>query len=877
MIGQTISHYKILEKIGAGGMGIVYKAEDIKLKRTVALKFLPPELTRDQEAKKRFLHEARAASALDHLNICNIYEIDETDEGQMFMAMAYYRGKTLKEKLASLPLPIAEAIDIAIQIAQGLHEAHQNHIIHRDIKPANIIITDKGQVKILDFGLAKLRGATRLTKEGTTLGTVAYMSPEQAAGEKVDHRSDIWSLGVILYEMITGQLPFKGEYDLAVMYAIMNEDPERITAVRSGLSHEIEDIIVKTLNKNPAERYQHLDDLLVDLKRAKGDSTTGRKASAVKRRKPIRSVLVAAVVLFTAFLAGYFIVNTTFQRKKPPALEKPMLMVLPFENLGNPEDAYFTDGMHEEVTTRLAMVKNLGVISRISARKYLDSTKSIKEIGQELSIQYVLKGTVRWARSKTDPEKIRISTHLIRVADDTLIWADTYDRVINDVFEVQTDIARRVAAELNITLEESERRFVEITYTKNVEAYHAFLRAEYLIDQPHFTQDMWPEVIRNYEKAVELDPEFALAWAELARAHARLVFFNLDLSPERRQKAIRTAERAMKLNPGSPQIHLALSYYNLWISRNPQKALKELKIAQAGMPSNTHVMFAKSSIYELQGRFDESIMFMKKAHQLNPLSTSILIQMALDYWFTRQYQACIEASDKALALVPDEDWAHLHKVVGYWSWKGAVPEARMSIEKTRKSHSWVPYVWFWQEIGERKFQQALQRLETNQIEWIDIKISKIPRSQAEAYLFEFMGKREQSRQSLKKAKKILEAEILKSPEDPRLHSALGIALASLGEREAALREGSRAYEILPVDRDAVYGTPFIHDLGLIHTILGEYDLALDQVEYLFLKIPSVFSPGWMKLDPRWDRLKDLPRFLTIMEKYRMKFKHLYEQ
>jgi serine/threonine protein kinase/tetratricopeptide (TPR) repeat protein len=872
MKGQTISHYKILEKIGSGGMGVVYKALDTKLDRTVALKFLPPHLSINKEEKQRFIHEAKAAAALDHPHICNIHEIGETDDGQIFIAMGYYEGVTLKDKIACRPFPIADVIGIAIQVAEGLNKAHKKDIVHRDIKSANIIITEEGEAKILDFGLAKLRGVTKLTKEGTTLGTVAYMSPEQATGEAVDLRSDIWSLGVVLYEMIAGQLPFKGQYDQAVMYAIMNEQPEPLTALRSGVPAELERMVNKALAKNPQHRYQHMDELLADLQCLREESDKKKEPLPSPRKFSGKRVLVFSGIFLVVAILAVILGLLWLKTRSDPQPERKMLVVLPFENLGHSEDEYFTDGMHEEITTRLAMVRNLGVISRSSAMKYVNTKKTIKEIGQELRVQYILKGTVRWARSTTGPEKVRISTHLISVADDTHIWADTYDRVIDDIFQVQTDIARKVVGELNITLGENERKAVEISHTDNMEAYHAFLKAEYLIDQPHFTQKMWPEVINNYEKAVELDPEFALAWAELSRAHARLVFFQLDLSRERRERARRAAERAMELNPESPKVHLSLSYYHLWISRDTQQALKELETAEKGLPNSTSIMYAKATIYEVQGRFQDILKVMKRARELNPLSASILLKMALAYWLTREYPQAIEVAQQALALAPDGNWAHLYKVMNFWCWKGAVKEARKAIEKTQPSHSWVPYVWLWQEIGERKFQQAIDRLATSNKEWINIKIFKIPRTLAYAYLYEFMEKPQKARQYYKEAKKVLEAEIKKSPNDPRLHSSLAITLASLGEKEQAIQESKRATQILPISKDAVYGIPYFHELALTYTIIGDYEAALDQIEYL-LSIPSTVSPAWLSLDPRWDRLKKLPRYQQIMQEYKKREKY----
>ena len=363
MIGETISHYKILEKLGEGGMGVVYKAEDTKLDRTVALKFLPPELTKDPEAKERFIHEAKAASAIEHENICNIHEIDETEDGHIFIAMACYDGDSLQEKIEKGPFNIEEAIDIGTQIAEGLHEAHEKGIVHRDIKSANIMITTKGQAKIMDFGLAKLRGQKKLTKDGTTVGTVAYMSPEQARGEEVDHRTDIWSLGVVLYEMITGQRPFKGEYDQAVVYSILNEDPRPVTGLRTGVPMELEGIIAKALTKNPQARYQHIDELAVDLQRIKRESTietlpSSRSRDIELQKKHRRPLLIGSLIFVIVIITALAYLN--FNKPRPPATPsvestvghewQNSIAVLPFENMSaDPDQEYFCDGMAEEI------------------------------------------------------------------------------------------------------------------------------------------------------------------------------------------------------------------------------------------------------------------------------------------------------------------------------------------------------------------------------------------------------------------------------------------------------------------------------------------------------------------------------------------------
>jgi serine/threonine protein kinase len=298
MIGKTVSHYRILEELGRGGMGIVYKAEDTKLKRTVALKFLPSELNHNEDAKNRFIHESQAAAALNHPNICTIHEVDES-EGQSFIAMECIEGRSIREKIETGPLKLKDTVDIAIQVAEGLKEAHGKDIVHRDIKSANIMVTEKGRAKIMDFGLAKLSGKTKLTRTGTTLGTVAYMSPEQTRGEEVDHRSDIWSLGVILYEMVTGQLPFKGDYEQAIVFSILNEEPEPVTSVRTGVPMDLEKIIHKSMKKNPGERYQSVSDLLVDLRALVIRAESGKAKTQVSDvERPIKKYMVLLTVYF---------------------------------------------------------------------------------------------------------------------------------------------------------------------------------------------------------------------------------------------------------------------------------------------------------------------------------------------------------------------------------------------------------------------------------------------------------------------------------------------------------------------------------------------------------------------------------------------------
>jgi TolB-like protein/predicted Ser/Thr protein kinase len=439
MIGETISHYRILEKLGGGGMGVVYRAEDLKLKRTVALKFLPHEWSGDANSRERFMREAQAASALDHPHICTIYEIDETDDGQLFIAMAFYEGETLKKRIDRGPLPTREAVNFAIQAAEGLTKAHEKGITHRDIKPANLLVTSEGDVKIVDFGLAKLAGEHGLTRTGSTVGTPHYMSPEQARGEEVGPATDIWSLGVVLYEMVTGVRPFRADSADAVIHAIRHDQPMPIRDLRPDPPPMLERIVQRAMEKDPENRYVSAEELLTDLRTLEeAESEASLKTTTVPAATGTRRWLtVAAPIAGVVLLAVVALLLWQAPKAPPPGPteEGPKrIVVLPFDNLGPPEDEYFADGMTEEIISRLAAVSGLEVISRTSAMNYKGTGKNVRQIGEELEVHYALEGTVRWDRSGVNGGRVRITPQLIRVANDAHLWSERYDRVIEDIF-----------------------------------------------------------------------------------------------------------------------------------------------------------------------------------------------------------------------------------------------------------------------------------------------------------------------------------------------------------------------------------------------------------------------------------------------------------
>ncbi|MCK5619836.1 MAG: protein kinase, partial [Candidatus Krumholzibacteria bacterium] len=513
--------------------GEVYLAEDTRLHRRVALKFLNQTLREDSDAHDRLVREARAASQLSQANIVAIHAIEETDD-HLFIVMEYVEGQSLRELIKSGAVGQDRALDFAGQILAALSAAHDKDIVHRDIKSDNIKVTDKGQVKVLDFGLARSLGAAEVTRLGSSVGTPAYMSPEQVQGETADHRSDLFSFGVVFFEMLTGHRPFKGKHESAITYSIVNEDPEPLSAYLPDVPAGLQTIMNKLLAKNREQRYQSAADVLADLDRMRAGSAPAARP-AFKGRRVLPTIAGVAVVAMI-IVAAVFIF-----RDRPggpaPTVERSQrikLVVLPFENLGPTDHEYFADGITEEITTRLAKLSNLGVISRKSAMMYKDSEKSLKDIGAELDVKYALEGTIRWERSAT-ADRVRINTQLIRVSDDTHLWAERYERVFEQIFELESEIAENVAEALNVTLLAPELAALQEEPTENFEAYDFYLKGRDLYERADGVDDR-RLATGMLEKAVKLDSTFALAHALLARIYTNDYFNNLNREEPRLQQ-----------------------------------------------------------------------------------------------------------------------------------------------------------------------------------------------------------------------------------------------------------------------------------------------------------------------------------------------------
>jgi serine/threonine protein kinase len=622
MIGRTIQHYKILEKLGGGGMGVVYKAEDIKLKRLVALKFLPPYLTEDNEAKKRLIIEAQAASSLDHPNICTIHEINETEDGRLYMAMALYDGETLQEKIDKSLLTIDETIETTLQICEGLEKAHTKNIIHRDLKPPNIMITSEGRVKILDFGLAKLSGNSKLTKEGTTLGTTKYISPEQIRGERADERSDIWALGVILYEMISGDTPFNGEYEQAVIYSIINEEPKQFSGLIVRVPIKLEKIVNKCLSKSPSERYQHVNELITDLEeltQKTGTSQSIKYPAKTPSNKKLRYYILGGFIVLLLVIAGVFYFNGE-ERKTINSIA-----ILPLANLSNEEDQnYFVQGMHEALITELSQITALRVISRQSVLRYRETEKSVPEIARELDIDAILQGSVLKIG-----EKIRISAQLVSIEPERNLWAKTYDSNLQNILALYSNVASSIAEEIQVKITpEQEARLVNRPQVKP-EAYNAYLLGRNQYER--FTKDGFESSVKYFRESIEMDSTFALAYALLGESYAWAGFYNWVSVNEARLQAEAAAKKGLALDKNLGEAYLAMATIQYLLNWNFDEAEKEFKHA-IGLTSNPIVFHQYGIFLSVVGRHEEAIKMLEKALELDPLSALIHCDLTWRLW-----------------------------------------------------------------------------------------------------------------------------------------------------------------------------------------------------------------------------------------------------
>jgi serine/threonine protein kinase/tetratricopeptide (TPR) repeat protein len=881
--GSQIGQFRIEQELGRGGMGAVYLAHDTKLGRPVAIKSVPSEMMSNRLVRKRWKREAQLLASLNHPNIATIYEELEEAEGVGYLVLEYVAGQTLAERIARGGLKLEEALTIALQIAEAISAAHEHDVIHRDLKPGNIKITPEGKVKVLDFGLAKALGGepsekpTTITQPGRLMGTPAYMSPEQARGKPVDHRSDIWSFGCVLYEMLTGRVPFKGETISDTLANILDRDPDwQVLPQRTPANIQV--LLRRCLEKDRRRRLQHMGDAAIEISEtlnlpaavppvttAPPVSVESEIAAKAKSRR-IAMILGAAIIIVLFGIAVWFI----SKKPTPPSRKEIRLVVLPFENLGSAEDEYFADGITEEIMSRLSAIHTLGIISRTSAIQYKDSDKTIRQIGEELGVEYVLEGTVRWERPSEGASRVRVTPQLIRVSDDTHLWSDGYDAVLASIFQVQSDIAERVAQALDVTLLEPERRALKSRPTENMEAYEYYLRGnEYLrIGQRTELENDLGIAMQMYQKAVELDPNFALAYARLSRPHVFMYWWHHDRSEERLTMAKQAIDKAFRLNPNLSEAHLALGWYYYHGHLDYDRALEEFAITRKSQPNNSNLFMAIGSVQRRQGKFEQAVDNLKKWSELDPLSVRAMEQVGVTFRLMRKYPEAERYYERAISLSPDWPIPYAEKAQLYLLWERSTQEARAVLQEALDNvksteESSIVNVLVTLDVFDGNYQEALDRLSLKS-EDIDNQFNFIPNALRCARIYGYMNKKELAKKYYQEARSILESKIQEHPEDSRFHSALGIAYAGLGRKEDAIREGKLGVKLLPVTKEAWRGLYRVEALAEIYVMVGEFDVAIDQLEFL-LSVPGEMSIPLLRLDPAWDPLRDHPRFERLLE------------
>ncbi len=667
--------YRILEEIGRGGMGIVYKAEDTKLKRTVALKFLPQQWTSDAGARERFIHEARAASALDHPNICNIHEIEETEEGRMYISMAYYEGESLREKIKREPLKAEEAIGIAIQVAQGMAKAHAKGIVHRDIKPANIRITNEGVAKIVDFGLAKLAGQVKLTREGTTVGTVAYMSPEQARGDAVDRRTDIWSLGVVLYEMLSGKMPFKGDYEQTLIHSILKSEPEPIPKFRKDLPAGLANIIAKTLAKNPASRYQTMDELVEDLGAvAEGLKPLRAKAGLFQGR----FLGIKKIYAYTGLAAFFIFIALALLFLFPKRGQVyDSLAVLPFEiRSQDPQQEDLADDLAESLIFKFHATRSLRVpmFNRIAG--YKKTRKSCREIGREQKVKAVLYTSIQ----RTGDDIYALWT-LLDASTGLPLWTKEETRGLAEKGNLLSEVALDILHKIQAQLGPDEKKRVSSDQMTNVRAYDAYLEAkqDFKAFNADPTFERWKLIYAHIQKAIDIDSQYATFYWFLSSWWLFGQGNNFISSKEALVGAEAAIEKGLALDSDSAEMHIASATLNQlkWDWEGCKREAKRAIELAPGDP-NAHNWY--SVALGTLGFYDESIAEMKRAMREDPSFDNSGYQFGWRYFFARRYDEAIAILREGLQRTPNDAYTRSCLALSY-AMKGMRAEASAEADK----------------------------------------------------------------------------------------------------------------------------------------------------------------------------------------------------
>jgi serine/threonine-protein kinase len=876
--------YVLERELGRGGMATVYLAQDVKHKRPVALKVLHPELAASL-GPERFEREIEIAARLQHPHILTVHDSGET-AGHLWFTMPFVEGESLRDRLRrERQLPLDTALQIAREAARALDYAHQHGVVHRDIKPENILLTKDGSSLVADFGIARaLGGDEHLTQTGMSVGTPAYMSPEQASGEKtIDARTDVYSLGAVLFEMLAGEPPYTGPTAQAIILKRFTEPVPSVRRGRPSVPEGVDQAIQRALAPVPADRFATAAEFGRALQPAvtagaataaattvatpaAGPSSTSAPAALGPTGSGPRRVPVAAVMLILGFLIGLgalFAWRRSHHDEEAAGGGLKRLAVLPFDNLGDSADAYFADGVTDEIRGKLTALPGLQVTASNSSSQYKRTTKLPRQIAAELGVDYLLVGKVRWEKGAGSASRVRVSPELIDVTTGAAKWQQPFDAAITDVFQVQADIAGKVASALNVALGDSTRHELAAKPTANLAAYDAYLKGE-AASQGLAGAD--PASLRRaigfYGQAVALDSAFVPAWAQLARARAYL-YFNGTPTPELAAQARHAAERAQTLGPDRPEGQLALGDYYGSVLQNNRQSLAAYEAGLKLAPKNVDLLGGAGVAEEALGRWDAALPSLAKAEALDPRSATVAVRTGLALLYLRRYPEAQAATDRALALAPAtlriiEQKAMVALAQGDLTGAQAVVRAGLAAtEPAALLAFFANYQDLYWVLDDAQQQQLLtlppSAFDNDRGTWAIVR----------AQTYDLRGNRAQARVYADSARLANEEVLRATPGDGQRHVFRGLALAYLGRKAEAIKEGERAVALWPISRDAYNGAYIQHQLVRIYLLVGEPEQALDQLEPL-LTIPYCLSPGWLRIDPTFAPLKGNPRFERLV-------------
>jgi TolB-like protein/tetratricopeptide (TPR) repeat protein len=862
--GTRLGAYEILAPIGAGGMGEIYRARDASLNRDVAIKVLPESLAADPDALERFEREALAVAALSHPNILAIHAFGEQD-GIRYAVMELLEGETLRERLQAGQIPVKQGLSYALQIARGLTAAHDKGIVHRDLKPENVFVTHDDHVKILDFGIAKKTEEVPvddgLTKPGSVVGTLGYSSPEQLRGLAVDHRSDLFSLGAMLYEILAGRRPFKRDMAIETMAAILQDTPAPLSASGRRISPALERVVLHCLEKKPEKRFQSARDVAFALEEATIWTTTS-EASAASPAKRRRLVPLAVLAVLLLVVAGFWMYARRPRAGEAGAVKR--VAVLPFENQGAPEDDYFADGMSDEVRAKLTSVPGLQVIARGSSIPYKKTAKTPKQIAQELEATYLLTATVRWEKGG-GTSRVHVTPELVEVSGTgapSSKWQQPFDAALTDVFQVQSDIASKVSQSLGVVLAAKEETRLSERPTENLAAYDAYLKGEEASGGMSATS---PASLRKalgfYDEAVRLDPNFVPALARVSMTNT-LLFYLTTQSPELVKRAMDSAYKAISIAPNRREGYVALGNYQQFIALDFPRALQEYEKGQRVAAPNAELLTWIARSEESLGRWDAALAHYQQAERLDPRSAVAVRRLGEALLFLRRYAEARDVVDRGLAFAPTNLDLIEDKTATYLG-EGDLAGARAVVAAGRKAVDPATLNTFLATYWDLAW--VLDETQRNELLALPPEAFESGSSMALhlAEVSAFNGDASGVRRYAEQGRKTFEEQLREAPDDGQRRLELGLALAYLGRKDEAIREGERGAAIIPVEKDGHQGPYYQHQLVRIYILAGEPEKALDHLEPL-LKMPYFLSPAWLTIDPNFDPLRKNPRFEKLV-------------